>query len=90
MLNSAIFDEEEKEPVQPDFQISKPEFECKTCLKQFSTISNLKKHIKNVHSEKEKRYIRHIKKDKRVLCKNMRQIILSFKKFENTLCFSTL
>ena len=43
-------------------------FECRVCSVTFNKRFNLNKHIKNVHSEKERKPMHHIKKNKKVVC----------------------
>ena len=44
-------------------------YECDICEKKFSRKSNLNKHKKVVHSDREKVYMKHIRKDGKLVCK---------------------
>jgi len=68
VLNSAIHEEEKKEPSQPPQIEKKASFLCNKCGKTFSTKFNLNKHDRQVHNGFEKKRMKHIKKDGKYLC----------------------
>ena len=68
VLNSAIQEEEKKEPAQLPELAKKPTFACQKCGKTFSTKFNMTKHDKQVHSGFEKKRMKHIRKDGKYLC----------------------
>ena len=43
-------------------------WKCEQCPASFNKKYNLNKHVKQVHGDRERKHMRHIKKDKKVVC----------------------
>ncbi len=56
---------EEEEPEEPG--ILKP-WKCEHCPSSFKQKYNLNKHIKQVHGDRERMHMQHIRKNKKVVC----------------------
>ena len=54
--------EEVKEPVVAQV------WKCEECPATFKQKYNLNKHVKQIHGDRERKYMQHIKKDKKVVC----------------------
>ena len=43
-------------------------WDCEICYAKFNKRYNLNKHLKNVHGDRERKHMKHIKKDNKVVC----------------------
>jgi len=53
---------------QKELGVALNSYECEVCSVTFNKRFNLNKHIKNVHGERERKRMHHIKKNKKVVC----------------------